>query len=209
MLKSKLEECNQEINGQNHIAIQSSMQVQRNLIIESISNLKMTASDHSIQEISGLPERYQNIIKLSASIQFNISTAIAFGQQIEKKLDMISKSLIENLKKKYEDKGKLIIKCDELSSKITVLIKDKSTLVETHRNLLLALIQQVEEACHMNTNTSTTTVSLPRLQAHLQEGISLRAKIEGSPMDFNAKSVALSVIVTPLSELASRVVTTI
>jgi hypothetical protein len=101
-LTCKLEECNQDINGQYQMDTKCSLRAQRNLVIEEINKLVAMLNDTRVLEVSDLIEAFQSIVKASTGILFKIESAKTFAGQIDKRLDVYS--IVEAIRLKYRQK---------------------------------------------------------------------------------------------------------
>lgn len=95
-LTSKLDKCNQDINGQNKMndVVDSSLQAKRNLVIEEINDIAGMLNNKRAREVSDVIEHYQKILKTATAILLKIQNAKAHAVQIDKSLDVLCTSTV-------------------------------------------------------------------------------------------------------------------
>jgi len=160
-----------------------------------------------------LIERNQSIVEKAISIEFSLTAAKTFAGQIDKRLDVLCNPIVENLRKKYFEKNGLIDDCDDLFDKCQRLIQQNQIGAETQLAEIAEILKNLDAVSPLNNPSPPGTDDkgefVERLQALQLQGYALRDKIEDMQMECDNKSEKLRTVVTPLSELEEREVTTL
>jgi DNA repair exonuclease SbcCD ATPase subunit len=204
----------------------ASLQARRKRIIKSINDAVQLFNENNkaVREASKAPkterevveliERNAAIIKTAVGIEFRLTAAKTFAGQIDKRLDVLCNPMVENLRKKYFEKNGLIDDCDDLFDKCQQLIKQNQSGCETQLEEVAEILRNLDAVSPLNNpsppgSDDSKQEFVERLQALQQQGYALRDKIEDMQMECDNKGEKLRTVVTPLSELEEREVTTL
>jgi DNA repair exonuclease SbcCD ATPase subunit len=126
--------------------------------------------------------------------------------------------LVENLRRKYFEKNALIDDCDEVFDQCGQLVKQVNVACEKDLEEIAEVQKNLEAVSPLNNPSSISSepeklaakgAFIEKLQKLQQTGFDLRDKIEVIQTDCDDKNEKLREIVTPLSELDEREVSTL